>query len=214
MEPDFYFGVPAGWTVHTARMYMEETTVEGESRMLDEFTMPAARDVATAHPHVIVFGCTSAGALRGNAYDAELTQEIARQTGIPTVSVIKSVRDALQKLSATRLVVVTPYIDALNDQIRTSLEDDGLSVLRINGLGISENFQIAQVPRQEIVAFAQQTVGDLQPDALFISCTNFPAMGVLDELRDKFSFPVLTSNQAVLEAAIEAARDDDPTEGA
>jgi len=48
MEPDFYRNVPAGWTVHTARMYLESTDGVGESRMLDERTLPAARDLATA----------------------------------------------------------------------------------------------------------------------------------------------------------------------
>lgn len=206
MEPDFYRNVPDGWTVHTARMYFEEATTETEARMLDEFTFPAARDLATARPDVIVFGCTTAGALRGNAYDAWLTKEIHHQTGIPTVSVIKAVREALGSLAASRLVVATPYIDDLNQHIQASLEDDGLSVLCIDGLGISDGFRVAQVPGQKIIDFARQTVGALQPDALFISCTNFPAMSVLDELRTVFSFPVITSNQAVFEEAVCVAR--------
>lgn len=206
MEPDFYQNVPADWTVHTARMYFEDATAETEERMLDEFVFPAARDLATARPHVMVFGCTSAGALRGNEYDTRLTEEISKQTGIPTVSVIKSVRGALLRLSATRLVVVTPYIDDLNERIETSLEADGLSVLCIKGLGISDGFRVAHVPGQEIITFARETVGSLQPDALFISCTNFPAMSVLNELRSAFSFPIITSNQVVFEEAIALAK--------
>jgi maleate isomerase len=33
MEVDFYKGLPEGATVHTGRMFMEDTTPEGESRM-------------------------------------------------------------------------------------------------------------------------------------------------------------------------------------
>jgi maleate isomerase len=72
-------------------------------------------------------------------------------------------------------------------------------------MDIRENFQIAQVPGARIVEFARATVGDLQPDALFVSCTNFPAMSVLGELLSMFPFPVLTSNQCALEAALEVA---------
>jgi maleate isomerase len=204
LEPDFYRNVPPNWTVHTARMFLEETTVKGESRMLDEFALPAARYVATARPHAIVFGCTSAGALRGNEYDAELLHRITEITNIPTVSVIKSVRTELQNLKASRIVVVTPYIEDLNQRIRISLEDDGLEVLRIRGLGISENFKIAEVAREEIIRFSLETVAGLEPDVLFLSCTNFPAVSVLDELRSQVKFPVISSNQVVLDAAIAA----------
>ena len=205
IEVDFYRSVPDHFTIHTARMFMEDTTVAGESRMLDEFALPAAREIATARPHVVVFGCTSAGALRGNDYDERLCQDITRLTGVPTVSVIRSVREILQEASARRLVVITPYIQELNSRIKSSLETDGVEVLRINGLGITENFKIATVPSADIIRLAEETVGDLQPDALFVSCTNFPAVSCLAELRQRFPFPVFTSNQAALEKTLQKA---------
>lgn len=206
MEPDFYRNAPPGWTVHTARMYMKDVTVEDESRMLDEYTLPAARDLATARPHVIVFGCTSAGALRGNDYDSDLVSRITDQTGIPTISVIKSVRQSLSTLGVKKLVVMTPYIDELNDRIRISLEADGLDIIKIIGMRIRENERIGRVEGSQIIDFCRKNVSDLLPDALFVSCTNFPAMDVLDRLQQMYSFPVITSNKAALDAAIITAR--------
>ena len=171
--------------------------------MLDEFTLPAARDLATIQPDVIVFGCTSAGALRGNQYEAEMIEEISKVGGAPTVSVSKSVRETLRKANASKLVVVTPYIDELTLRIRASLEGDGFEVLNIEGLGIQENMAIALVPGSEIVALAKRAVGNLNPDALFVSCTNFPAVSMLPELRRIFPFPVISSNQAVLERTLD-----------
>lgn len=203
MEVDFYRNLPEHITVHVARMYMESTTAEGESRMLDEFTMPTAKDLATARPDVVVFGCTSAGALRGNAYDDELCTKISALTGAPAISVIRSVREVLQENNIHRLVVISPYVDELNQRIRSSLEADGLEVMKIEGLGISENFTIAEVPQQAILDFAVKTMGSLKPDALFISCTNFPAMRALKDLRAHFPFPVFSSNQAAFEKTVQ-----------
>jgi len=203
MEPDFYRNLPDGITLHTARMFLEDVTAETEARMLDEFTLPAARDLATLQPDVVVFGCTSAGALRGNAYEEELIQEIGRVSGVPAVSVNKSVRETLRKANASRLVVVTPYLDELNLRIQASLEGDGFEVLHIEGIGIRENTGIARVPQDEIIALAQRALADQQPDALFVSCTNFPAVSVLPVLREMFPFPVISSNQAVLERTLE-----------
>jgi maleate isomerase len=206
MEPDFYQNLPDGWTLHTARMFLEDVTPETEARMLDEFTLPAARDLKTAQPDVVVFGCTSAGALRGNDYEEQLIAEIEKVTGTPVVSVNKSVRQALRAVEAKRLVVVTPYIEKLNSRIRASLESEGLQVLNIEGLGIIENTSIARVPGAEIMALARRGVGSLKPDALFVSCTNFPAVNILKDLRAAFPFPVISSNQASLEKAIEIIR--------
>jgi maleate isomerase len=202
MEVDFVRGLPPHAALHTARMFMEDTTPEGERRMLDEFTPGAARDLATARPDVVVFGCTSAGALRGNDYDTELCAQISELTGAPTLSTIRAVRGALAASGAKRLAVITPYVDELNDKIKESLESDGLEVVRIVGLGITENFEIARVPREAIIELATSTVSGIDVDLLFASCTNFPAMQARDALSQTLGMPVVTSNQAVLAAAV------------
>jgi maleate isomerase len=206
MEADFTRNAPAGTSVHTARMFLEETTPAGENRMLDEFTLPAARDLGTARPHVVVFGCTSAGALRGNDYDGELCERISQLTGAPAVSTIRSVRMAIAASGATRLGVITPYVDELNERIASSIEADGVRVVRIAGLGITENFAIAMVTRDEIADFAVRVLGDLARNgsiqAVFVSCTNFAAMAARPVIVGRLGLPVITSNQAVLEAAL------------
>lgn len=114
----------------------------------------------------------------------------------------QSVRETLKKIDAHRIVVVTPYLAELNRHIQSSLEQAGLEILNIQGLGIRENTSIAKVPGQRIIELAHSAVGDLQPDALFVSCTNFPAVDVLNRLRGLFTFPVISSNQAVLDRAL------------
>ncbi len=198
MEVDLYRNLDPDVTVHTARMYMENTTLEGEARMLDEFTMPAARDIATARPDVVVFGCTSAGALRGNLYDAELCARISNATGVPTISTNASVRQELATTGAHRVAVVTPYVDDLNQRIKASLEADGLEVVAIHGLGIRVNFQIAEVNPEFIAQFAIEKLGHIESDCLFVSCTNFRALDAVPLLESLFEVPCITSNQAVL----------------
>jgi maleate isomerase len=204
MEVDFYRGVPAGVTVHTGRMFMEETTPEGESRMLDEFTMPAAEAVATARPHVLVFGCTSAGALRGNDYDALLCEELRTATGVPVVSTIASVRAAIARRGAEKVGVITPYVDSLNEKIRASLESDGVEVVGIEGMGITDNFTIAEVSPTEIAEFAERSFGGRSIDLLFASCTNLRALDALDLIENHMEVPAISSNLAALEGTLEA----------
>ena len=204
MEPDFMAGLGAGATLHTARMFLEDTTAEGENRMLDEFALPAARDLGTARVDVVVFGCTSAGALRGNDYDAELCRRISGIAGAPVVSTIASVRSAIRSHGARKVGVITPYIDELNEKIKASVEADGVEVAKIAGLGMSENYAIARVPPGQIEEFAVEQLGDLEIDLVFASCTNFAAMTARDAIAKRMDRPVVTSNQAVLAATLDA----------
>ena len=205
MEVDFTRDLPPEAALHTARMFMEDTTPAGESRMLDEFALPAARDLGTARPDVVVFGCTSAGALRGNDYDTELCERISELTGAPVVSTIGAVRAAIEASGAASIGVITPYVDELNEKIKASIEADGTEVAAIAGLGITDNFEIAEVEPDEIAAFAVRALGHLAAedgiDLVFASCTNFAAMAARAAIAQRLGLPVITSNQAVLAAA-------------
>jgi maleate isomerase len=206
MEVDFARDLPPGSALHTARMYLKDATPAGENRMLDEFALPAARDLGTARPDVVVFGCTSAGALRGNDYDTELCRRISELTGAPTVSTIGSVREAIEASGAGSIGVITPYVDELNEKIKASIEADGTQVAAITGLGITDNFEIAEVGHDEIVAFAERSLGRLAAEAsiglVFASCTNFGAMAARPAIAERLGLPVVTSNQAVLAVAV------------
>lgn len=201
-EVDFYRRLPADATLHTTRMFLEETTPEGEAAMLDEHLPIAVRDLATARPDVAVFACTSAGALRGNAYDDELCRRISDVTGVPTVSTIASVRGAIRESGARRVGIVTPYVDELNVGIKASVEADGVEVVRIAGMGITENFTIARVTPSAIEDFAAEQLAGLDVDLVFASCTNFAAMQARAGIGKRLGLPVVTSNQAVLAAAL------------
>jgi maleate isomerase len=203
IEADFYRRLPAEATLHTARMLLEETTPEAESAMLDEHLPIAVRDVATARPDVVVFGCTSAGALRGNAYEAQLVERLAAQTGAEVFSVAASVRAAIAARGARRIGVVTPYVDSLNQKIRESLEADGFEVVGIRGLAITENFAIADVEPARIAAFAAESFAPGEIDLLFASCTNFRAYDARVEIEEALGVPALTSNQAAVEAVLD-----------
>jgi len=206
MEVDFTRDLPSGTVLHTARMYLKDTTAADEDRMLDEFTLPAARALGTARPDVVVFGCTSAGALRGDDYDKWLCDRISELTQAPVVSTIRSVHNAIRASGAASVGVITPYVDELNDKIRASLEANGTTVAIINGLGITENFQIGELAEEEIVEFAVRTLGGLAASGAiglaFASCTNFRATAAREAISQRLGVPVITSNQAALEAAV------------
>lgn len=202
MEVDLYRNLPKHISLHTARMYLEETTRIAERRMIEEFAPEAARSVKTLRPHFVVFGCTSAGSLGGPKYDEEICSRISKITGVPTIGVFSTVREALRGLGARTVAVITPYIEDLNASIRAGLEADGFRVVAIYGMGIDVNFELAMVPPEKIAAFSAERLRDVETDAVFLSCTNFRAMEAMPLLRQRFECPIVTSNTATLEAIL------------
>ena len=200
MEPDLYRHLPNSVTVHTSRMLLEgSVTVETEELMLDVYLPECARQIGTLQPDVVVFGCTSAGALRGPAYEQELAEEISRATGAPTVTIMGAVVEELRRLEFNSVAVLTPYSEEINDTIKDSLEASGFTVPYINGMDVRGAFNIAAVTPAEIIEYTREQLKGVESDCLFVSCANLRSVDVLGELEAVAGRPVLTSNQAVLE---------------
>ncbi len=202
-EVDFYRGLPASVTVHTARMHLVETTVAGEQAMLETFLPQAITDIASARPDVVAFACTSAGALLGAEGEARLIDRLHERCQCPVVSTNDAVGTCIERRSARRVAVITPYVDELNQRVRSGLEDRGLEVVKTAGMGLIENFAIARVSPEEIMAFTLENLAGERFDLLFVSCTNLRGVDARPALEARLHVPVVTSNQATLEMTLE-----------
>lgn len=194
MERDLHREAGAFADVHTARMYMVDTTRDGEQYMLDEEAMPAARRIATVEPDVVVFGCTSASSLHGREYDQEFRGRLAAQVGVPVLGVLSSVVEVLAGTGPVNLF--TPYVDELTGTIAASLRAEGIAVVSADGLGIQKNLDIGELVPDEIV---REVAALRLPEAstLFCSCTNLRSFECRLQLAEKTGRNVVTSNQAV-----------------
>ena len=204
VEADFMRALPANVTVHAARMFLAETTADAERRMIYDHMPIAVTDLATLRPHVVAFACTSAGAVLGADAEVALIANIARETGASVVSTNNAVGKAIETLGRKRIALLTPYVAELNQAIRAGLERRGLTVVHMAGLGITDPFGICNVTPAGIVAFAERELAGQQFDLLFVSCTNFRAVEARPLLMERFGVPVVTGNQATIDAAFDA----------
>ena len=199
MEPDFYGMAPEGVSVHTARMRLDEVTPDGLIRMADDAEKGAAL-LATAGVDVIVYGCTTGSLVGGVKWEESLVRSIHENTGVRAMSTSGAVVEALRALSARRVGVATPYTDVLNRLETEFLEDHGFQVAAIEGLGLVNNLEIGRVERGVIEGLVEAVAGEA--DTIFVSCTNLPALNLIDGLERRHGRPVVTSNQASLWAAL------------
>jgi maleate isomerase len=178
-----------GTSVHSMRISHTADTEENVIWMGTQVPA-AAKLLAHAKVDVICYGCTGGGFIKGPGYDQQLTNEIKEATGIPGTTTIVGVTDALRAFGAKRLCVASPYEPWLNEKLRDFLGKTGFEVLAIKGLGTQAHSTV----KPEQVEALVTSVDRPDADAIFISCTNFGTLDVIDSLEKKLGKPVVTSN--------------------
>ncbi|MET0443483.1 MAG: hypothetical protein ABW151_02795 [Pseudorhodoplanes sp.] len=212
MENDLHSALPKQqFTVHTDRMYLIETTREAEIRMIEDFAEAAAKDLGTVNPDLLVFGCTSAGSLFGLEYDAQTCRSLGELAGCPALGVINAASEALERVDAKRIAVITPYIEDLTQSIAAALKTGEREIVAAHGMGISVNVELADPTPAEIVRFAKEKLAGVSFDTLFVSCTNFRSFEARKDLEALFGVNVITSNSAVIDAILRRFAEDSAT---
>jgi maleate isomerase len=157
----------------------------------------AALELADAGTGVIAFACTSASLLLGPGFDRELSERLRRATGVQATTTATAVIAALRNLGARRISVGTPYDAEITARERAFLEAAGHQVAAIEGVGLELDREIGALAFEDVEALARR-VHRPGVDAVFLSCTNLPALPVLASLERELGCPVLSSNAATI----------------
>jgi maleate isomerase len=208
---DVFRLTPPGVGVHFTRAYIPDSiTVETLGNMASGLADAAALILPDGSLDVICYACTSGSIVIG---EERVFEELSR--GAPkakTTSLVTGVVRALRAFEARRIVVVTPYLDEINELQAAYLEASGFDVLDLQGLNIELDSDIVRVAPNFIAEFA---AGLDRPDAeaVFISCGALRALDIVDRLERELGKPVVVSNQAMIWDTLRLAGIDDRIEG-
>jgi len=194
MEAEFW-RMAMGWaTVHTSRMRLQKIIID-ELEEMEQQMLEAAVRLADAEVDVIGYGCTSGSLFKGKDHDREIERKITEKTGIPAVATARAVIEVLNELHISRVCVVTPYTEEINKLEKRFLEQNGIDVLRIKGLGIERNTEVGSKEPSVAYELAKEVYIPETP-GIFISCTNFRTIEVIDRLEKELGVLVISSNTA------------------
>jgi maleate cis-trans isomerase len=181
----------AGTSIHVMRIAHTADTEENIIWMGTQVPS-AAKLLAHAKVDVICYGCTGGGFIKGPGYDQQVCAEIKAATGITGTTTIVGVTDALRAFDAKRICVASPYEPWLNEKLRVFLHQSGFEVLDIKGLGTQAHASVRSEEVEDLVC----SVDRPQAQAIFISCTNFGTLDIIESLEQKLGKAVVTSNSA------------------
>jgi maleate isomerase len=190
----------------TVQTYRERiyTKLELQTRS-DLVHYALAHGLSDAEIAVVGYGCTSGSFYRGRRHQMEIEAKIEKVSKAPCVSTAWAVVSALKALEVDHVVIATPYTDRINELEKRYLESNGLEVVDLKGLGLINNMEIGK--QEPVVAYnLARRLRYSEADGVFISCTNFRTMEIIENLEKEIEKPVLSSNSATAWAMLKKVR--------
>jgi len=174
---------------HYARLVPASRTTSLDQRFLRELNaaVPAAVSELSRLPLAgTLLACTSAGFI-----------ETEERLPFPVVSAFDALVTTLSRMSIDRIVLVAPYQRWLTAIEAHAFMDRGIMVLAQSSLDRDDEYsRISAAEIQGMLAQLGPTeLGSAQ--AIVLSCTGWPTLGLLAGLENSFGMPVLSSNLAM-----------------
>ncbi len=135
----------------------------------------------------------------------EMIKHIEETTGIPTMINSTAQINALNALSAKKIVVASPFDEERNEERRKFLEEVGFEVLNFKGLELRRIIDIQNLSHDASYRLAREAFSEApEADAILIDCPVWPIMPHVDMLERDTGKPVVAPIAAELWAALTA----------
>jgi maleate isomerase len=209
-EPQFQAMLPAGVSLHTTRLKLTGSS-EADLLAMTENVEDAAGLIADAQANLVLFHCTAVSTF-STALEAQVLERVRAASGLPATATSEAITAALRAVGARRIVMLSPYVDAINRREEAYFTGAGFEVIRNVGLGkLDANAMMAVTP-EEWVALARANRDD-RADAYLLSCTTVRSTDVAEEIEGVLGRPVVTSNTAAVWHCLRTLGINDPVPG-
>ncbi len=185
---------PQGVSIHYSRIPQTEDNEEQISAMIN-YVPEKVSLLAHARVDVIGFGCTSGSFVKGMGYDKEIIEIIQQNTGIKATTTSSAVVEALKLIGVKKLSVGAPYTNPIMEKLKIFLSKNGFEIIKMEGLNmLSGEGDLPLEATYELI----RRIDHPDSEAIFISCTDFKTVELLDILENDFGKKVISSNQATM----------------
>src|SRR5262245_52013388 len=218
VEPELYRMAPPGVSIHFARIdpgadIGEPGGVEGmeeRTRGLLAGLVSPARELAAVKPTIVVLAHTGASYVNGFANEDALVDRLASLSGTTAATAARAIGQALRHLGVTRLALGTPYPEGMSALSRAYWTAAGFEIVGYRRLEGVTNIYAESEERAYRLGREADAPG---ADAVLLSGTGLPTVGILDLLERDLGKPVVSSMQACLWHALRLAGLHEPITG-
>jgi len=214
LEPELNCMAPEGVAIYAARLRKpnNDTNAATQAAALNSLE-DCVQALLWARPNVICLGSTSSSFVGGVDQGKKIIQRIEKNSGgIPGTSISDALIHAIAAFGATKVSVITPYVEELNEKEREFMEESGLEVANVTGMRLLSSDDICGLEPSAIMSFARKHFHD-SADLLVMSCTGLHTAPIIEKLERTIKKPVVSSNSAALWRMLRLARVDEKIPG-
>jgi maleate cis-trans isomerase len=192
-EPEFAEMTPEGVSCHYHRISFPGGGIDNLKKV-KEGLEDATRLIMDVRPAAIAMTGTGVSFAGGYGYDQQMIKQMKEMNGnVPTTTTSSSVIDAFHKLGVKKVSMAMPYIEEVALAAVKFVEESGIEVLNKKWLAQSP----PDVPRECVYELALE-VDDPESEAMFLPCTGWHTIEVIEKLECALQKPVISSNQATM----------------
>ena len=131
---------------------------------------------------------------------------------------LRSRRDPLEargvpKAVAQRIALLTPYVDEINQSMRSYIEARDIAVPVMGSYNHGNDLEVARISAQSVRDAALELGREPGVDAVFVACTSIRLAKDVEALEAELSKPVTSSNHALAWHCLRLAGYDEPVPG-
>jgi maleate isomerase len=204
VEPEFSILMPPGYAFLTARLVSAKPTLEAR---LEDYFAAMERSVAQfagAPMKAVAFACTGASYLRGVEAEARAVEAMQSALGIELLTAGRAVAEALRRLGAQHITLVSPYPPPLTEASVGYWRGQGFDVVRVVNVahGPSTFHPIYDLTASSVEA-AVAAIDRNNVEAILILGTGVPSLGaMLSYAGNDPSVPILSCTSALVWRAL------------
>lgn len=200
VEPEFHQMAPAGVTVHTGRIYIEQPDMHDDAaqqRMFDQVNASleqAIRQIVSCRPDHLVIGMSGVAFEGGREGGLAFTRRHEAIAGLPITAATDALERALRALGVRRVATFSPYAPIMAEHVRRWLTESGFEWVRNARItGCTDALSIADVNEERIMR-AMREADSPDVEALVQIGANLAMVRFVEAAERELGKPVLSIN--------------------
>ena len=196
---EFYEVVPEGVDMTTVSLTIQQLSDDDMDEAIKGMER-AAKQLASFDVDVIYQSGVPPVVRRGLKFGDELADRLSQAAGLPAITDMSSVIDAMRSTELHTFAMATPFEQFINERLVNYLAAEGIEVTNNIALGIKRNVEIRRLPIPVEYTTARKTFLESakRPDGIYIPCGGWGSIHNIDLLEKDLDTTVVTWMNAMI----------------
>jgi maleate isomerase len=211
---EFYDAAPDGVDMTTVSLTIQQLTDDNMDEAIKGMER-AAKQLANFDVDLVYQSGVPPVVRRGFGFGDELAERLSQACGLPALTDMSCVIDAMRTMKLGTLAMATPFEQFINDRLVAYLGNERIEVASNTALGIRRNTEIRRLPIPVEYHTARKTFLDAgkKPDGIYIPCGGWGSLHNIEPLEHDLDTTVVTWMNAMIWGAMKRGKVAGPIKG-